>query len=150
MENEQISSRLHGTDWIFNSPSGSRMGGIWERQIRTTRKLLTVLLHEHGSRLDDESFRTRLCEVETIINARPLTFALSDLDDVEPLSPSNPLTMKTSIILPSAGVLQRAAVYIRRRWWRVQYLSICSGHAERENTSWLSNNVPSETVLNRI
>ena len=125
MDNEQIRSRLHqeGTDWIFNPPSGSHMGGIWERQIRTTRKVLTVLLREHGSRLDDESFRTLLCEVEAIINSRPLTFASSDPDDLDPLSPSNLLTMKTSVVLPPAGVFQRADVYMRRRWWRVQYLA---------------------------
>lgn len=99
------------------------MGGIWERQIRTTRKVLTVLLHEHGSRLDDESFRTLLCEVEAIINSRPLTFASSDPDDLNPLSPSNLLTMKTSVVLPPAGVFQRADVYMRRRWRRVQYLA---------------------------
>ena len=125
MNNEQIRSRLHleGTDWIFNPPSASHMGGIWERQIRTTRKILTVLLHEHGSRLDDESFRTLLCEVEAIINSRPLTFASSDPDDLNPLSPSNLLTMKTSVVLPPAGVFQRADVYMRRRWRRVQYLA---------------------------
>ena len=125
MNNEQIRSRLHleGTDWIFNPPSASHMGGIWERQIRTTRKVLTVLLHEHGSRLDDESFRTLLCEVEAIINSRPLTFASSDPDDLNPLSPSNLLTMKTSVVLPPAGVFQRADVYMRRRWRRVQYLA---------------------------
>ena len=99
------------------------MGGIWEWQIRTTRKVLTVLLHEHGSRLDDESFRTLLCEVEAITNSRPLTFALSDPNDLGPLSPSNLLTMKTSVVLPPAGVFQRADVYMRRRWRRVQYLA---------------------------
>lgn len=125
MDNEQIRSRLHqeGTDWIFNPPSGSHLGGIWERQIRTTSKVLAVLLHEHGSRLDDESFRTLLFEVEAIINSRPLTFASSDPDDLDPLSPSNLLTMKTSVVLPPAGVFQRADVYMRRRWRRVQYLA---------------------------
>ena len=120
MDNEHIRSRLHqeGTDWIFNPPNG-----IWERQIRTTRKVLTVLLHEHGSRLDDESFRTLLCETEAIINSRLLTFASSDPDDLHPLSPSNLLTMKTSVVLPPAGVFQRADVYMRRRWRRVQYLA---------------------------
>ncbi|PFX26877.1 hypothetical protein AWC38_SpisGene8468 [Stylophora pistillata] len=125
MDNEQIRSRLQqeGTNWIFNPPSGSHMGGIWERQIRSTCKVLTVLLHEHGSRLDDKSFRTLLCEVEAIINSRALTFASSDPDDLNPLSPSNLLTMKTSVVLPPAGVFQHADVYMRRRWRRVQYLA---------------------------
>ena len=103
MDNEQIRSRLHqeGTEWIFNPPSGSHMGGIWEWQIRTARKVLAVLLHEHSSRLDDESFRTLLCEVEAIINSRPLMFTSSDPDDLHPLSPTNLLTMKTSVSQPA-------------------------------------------------
>lgn len=31
--------------------------------------------------------------------------------------------MKTSVVLPPAGVFQRADVYMRRRWRRVQYLA---------------------------
>ena len=125
MDNDLIGSKLRqeGADWIFNPPSASHMGGVWERQIRTTRKVLTVLLHEHGTRLDDESFRTLLCEVEAIINSRPLTFASGDPDDLNPLSPSNLLTMKTSVILPPPGVFQRTDVYMRKRWRRVQYLA---------------------------
>ena len=124
MDNEQIRSRLHkeGTDWIFNPPSGSHMGGIWELQIRATRKVLTVLLHKHGSRLDNESFRTLLCKVEAIINSRPLTFASSDPDDFIPQTPNNLLTMKTSVVLPLAGVFQRADVYMKWHWRGVQYL----------------------------
>ena len=62
MDIDQIRSKLRqeGTDWIFNPPSASRIGGNWERQICTTRKVLTVLLLEHGTCLDDESFRTTL------------------------------------------------------------------------------------------
>ena len=40
----------------------------WETQIRTARRILDTLLREHGSRLDDESLQTLMCEVESIIN----------------------------------------------------------------------------------
>ena len=125
VDNDQVRNKLRqeGIDWIFNPPSASHMGGVWERQIRTTKKVLTVLLHEHGTRLDDESFRTLLCEVEAIVNSRPLTLASSDPDDLNPLSPSQLLTMKTSIILPPPGKFQRNDVYMRERWRRVQYLA---------------------------
>lgn len=122
MDNDLIGSKLRqeGTDWIFNPSSASHMGGIWERQIRNTHKVLTVLLHEHGTRLDDESFRTLLCEFEAIINSRPLTFPSGDPDNLNPLSPSNLLTMKTSVILPPPGVFQRTDVYTRKRWTRMK------------------------------
>ena len=44
-----------GIDWSFNPPAASHMGGVWERQIRTVRKVLAPLLKEYGERLDDES-----------------------------------------------------------------------------------------------
>jgi hypothetical protein len=99
------------------------MGGVWERQIRTIRQVLAGILHEHGERLGDESFQTLLCEVEAIVNSRPITFVSNDADDLQPLSPNNLLTMKSTIILPPPGNFQREYIYMRRRWRRVQYLA---------------------------
>ncbi|KAK3716446.1 hypothetical protein QZH41_007055 [Actinostola sp. cb2023] len=87
MDHGQIRDKLRKQeiDWIFNPPAASHMGGVWERQIQTTRKVLAGLLQEHGNRLDDESLRTLMCEVEAVINSRPLTFISNDIDDLEPL-----------------------------------------------------------------
>ena len=41
--------------WIFNPPAASHHGGIWERCIRTTRKILNALLNEQI--LNDEGCR---------------------------------------------------------------------------------------------
>ena len=35
--------------WKKNPPSASHMGGVWERQIRSVRNVLTALLGEHSS-----------------------------------------------------------------------------------------------------
>ena len=40
------------------------MGGVWERQIRTARNILSVLLDQCGSQLNDESLPTFMTEVE--------------------------------------------------------------------------------------
>ena len=112
-----------GIEWFFNPPASSHMGGVWERQIRSVRKILAGILHENGEQLDDESFRTVLCEVEAIVNSRPLTFPSSDPNDLNSISPSNILTMKTQVILPTPGAFERADLYLRRRWRRVQYLA---------------------------
>ena len=49
-------------DWIItwkrNPTSASHMGGVWERQIRTVRSVLSALMREHSRNSDDESFRT--------------------------------------------------------------------------------------------
>jgi len=109
--------------WIFNPPAASHMGGVWERQIRTVRKVLASLSREFGYKLDDESLQTLMCEVESIINSRPLTTVSSDPNDTDPLTPNHILTMKSTIALPPPGTFQGADVYHRKRWRRVQHLA---------------------------
>jgi len=57
--------------WTLNPPGGSHHGGIWERCIRTVRKVMGALTKEQI--LDDEGLATLLCEVESIVNGRPVT-----------------------------------------------------------------------------
>ena len=102
----------------------SHMGGVWERQIRTVRSVLSSLLIEHAVRLNDESLRTLLVEVEAIVNSRPLSVETLSDDTMEPLCPNSLLTMKTKVVLPPPGVFQKTDVYCRRRWRAVvQYLA---------------------------
>jgi hypothetical protein len=79
-------------------------------------------MYEHGGRLDEESFRTLICEVEAVINSRPLTSVSNDPSDLHPLTPSHLLTTKSAVILPPPGNFQKNDVYLHRRWRRVQYL----------------------------
>ena len=48
-----------------NPASASNFGGVWERQIRSIRNVMSGLIREHGDRLDEESLRTFLCEAES-------------------------------------------------------------------------------------
>ena len=98
------------------------MGGAWERQIRSIRKVLSSLMHDHGMHLDDECFRTLLCEAECIINSRPLTSISNDTDDYIPLSPSQILLLKPTLSAPP-GNFDPEDVYSKKRWRRVQCLS---------------------------
>ena len=124
MSQEQITKELlcQGINWKFNPPTASHMGGVWERQIRTIRNVLSSLLQNYGGRLDDEAFRTLMCEVESIVNSRPLTFPSDDPNDLEALTPNHILTMKP-VLLPPPGHFQSSDVYIRKRWRRIQYLA---------------------------
>ncbi|XP_015748349.1 PREDICTED: uncharacterized protein LOC107328140 [Acropora digitifera] len=114
-------------DWIefqLNVPSASHMGGVWERQIRTARNVLSILLDRCGSQLNDESLQTFMTEVEAVVNSRPLTVEnLTSLDALEPLSPNHLLTGKSSVVLPPPAEFLRADLYLRKRWKRVQHLT---------------------------
>ena len=118
---------LQDCDWIefnLNVPHASHMGGVWERQIHTTRSVLSSLLREHGAQLDDESLRTLMTEAENIVNSRPLTVDnLTDPLAAAPLTPSHILTQKTQIVLPPPGKFDPPDMYSRKRWRRVQFLA---------------------------
>ena len=111
-------------DWFefkLNTPTASHAGGVWERMIRTVRNVLDGLVEGHGTQLDDESLRTLMCEVESIVNSRPIANNCEE----GPLTPNQLLTMKTRVLMPPPGEFQRAAMYLVKRWKRVQYLSNC-------------------------
>ena len=92
---EYVSSQ--DCDWIefnFNVSHASHMGGVWERQIQTTRSVLSSLLLDHSTQLDDEALRTLMTEAESIVNCRPLTVEnLTDPLASEPLTPNHLLTL---------------------------------------------------------
>jgi len=110
-------------DWEKNTPNASHMGGVWERQIRTVRSILSSLMKSHDSVLNDESFNTLIKEVEGIINSRPL--AIDNVCDPESelLTPNHLLTLKSKAVMPPPGVFQKNDIYCRRRWRVVQHLA---------------------------
>ncbi|XP_028261477.1 uncharacterized protein LOC114435739 [Parambassis ranga] len=113
-----------GCEFIFNTPSASHMGGIWERHIRTIRSVLASILDQSSKGLDGSSLRTYFYEIMAIINSRPLTaHLLNDPAGPQPLTPNHILTMKSSVILPPPGEFVREDLYLRKRWRRVQYLA---------------------------
>lgn len=111
-------------EFVMIPPSASHMGGAWERQIRTLRRVLTAILDQTSRRLDSTSLRTYLYEVMAIINSRPLTaHLLNDLAGPQPLTPNHILTMKSSIIFPTPGEFVREDLYLHKRWRKVQHLA---------------------------
>ena len=99
------------------------MGGVWERQIRSVKNVLSSLLHSHAARLDDESLRTLFTEVEAIVNSRPLAVDTLTDETIEPITPNHLLTMKSKVVFPPPGNFQKADVYCRKRWRAVQFLA---------------------------
>ncbi|XP_074651586.1 uncharacterized protein LOC141906242 [Tubulanus polymorphus] len=113
---------MDGVDWSFNPPAGSHFGGVWERLIRSVRRVLRSLMKEQTTRLDDESFHTLLCEVESILNNRPITRNSSDPADMEVLTPNHVLLYKPGLCLPP-GLFVKTDMFVKRRWRQIQYLA---------------------------
>ena len=106
--------------WVFNTPAASHHRGVWERCIRSIRKVLNAVTHLQT--LDEESLATFMCEVENIINNRPLTCVSSDVKDMQPLTPNMLLHQKQDISLPP-GEFDSSDLFSRKRWRHVQYMS---------------------------
>jgi len=119
-------NKIHGflqqkaIEWKFNTPTASHMGGVWERLIRSIRRILNILMKEQS--VDDESLSTMFCLVESVINSRPLTTVSSDHRDLEPLTPNHLLLLRGDPVLPP-GEFVKQDLYSRRRWRQVQYLA---------------------------
>ena len=95
------------------------MGGVWERQIRTVRKVLNTMMTEQA--LDDEGLTTLMCRVEAIVNGRPITKLSDDPSDLEPLTPNHLLLLRAGPTLPP-GRFVKQDLY-GRRWRQVQHMS---------------------------
>ena len=107
---------------IFNPPVASHFGGFYEHLIGSVRKVLYGLLTDRAITLDDESLHTILCEVEQILNSRPLTTSSDDIYDLEALTP-NHLLMAKSNSTPPPGIFMSSDNYVRRRWCQSQDLT---------------------------
>jgi len=101
----------------------------WTSQQQVTREVsvcsvLSSLLQNNRSQMDNESLRTLMCEAEVIVNSRPLTDnQLADPDSPSPLTPNHLLTMKSKFVFAPPGALQPTDVYCRKRWRQVQHLA---------------------------
>ena len=137
-----------GCEWKFNPPHASHVGGVWERQIGTIRKVLeAMLLKIEASQLDDELLLTLMTEA-SIVNNHPITAVSADVDEPVPLSPSMLLTMKPKSLLPPPGVFVREDLYARKRWRRVQYLAVSEQFRLRWKREFLQN-LQSRTKWNK-
>ena len=106
--------------WTFNPTAASHHGGVWERCIRTVRKVMKALLKQQV--LDDKSLSTLMCEVESIVNGRPITKVSDDAKDLNALTPNHLLLLRAGTTVPP-GVFSKEDNYSCRRWRQVQYLS---------------------------
>ena len=75
-----------------------------------------------GQVLDEEGLNTLLCEVEAIVNGRPITKFSDDPRDPEPLTPNHLLLLRTGPAVPP-GTFTKYDNYSSRRWRQVQYLA---------------------------
>ncbi|XP_035208627.1 uncharacterized protein LOC118183265 [Stegodyphus dumicola] len=70
----------------IHPPTAAWWGGWWERLVRSTKTLLVRILGR--SSVNFEELLTVLCDVESTLNNRPLTYIYDDSEELVPLTPS--------------------------------------------------------------
>ena len=105
-------------EWRFNPPAASHFGGVWERLIRSVRRAYNATMY-HGF-LSDYELQTVTCEIEAVVNSRPVTHVSDDKDDDEPLTPSHLLALGRTAAPPP--VVGSEGDQYRRRWRYIQHL----------------------------
>ncbi|XP_062713946.1 uncharacterized protein LOC134290766 [Aedes albopictus] len=81
------------TSWNFIPPASPHMGGAWERMVRAVKAAMSSI--NHSRTVTEEVFYTVLCEAESMVNSRPLTYMPLEGSDQEALTPNHFLLMNS-------------------------------------------------------
>ena len=131
--NKELSSAIsHGMCSKFTGSScrNTSSGSLFLLQALTTGCL--GALHQDGQKgpqcnskgkaLNDEGLSMLMCEVEAIVNSRPITKSSDDPKESEALTPNYLLLLRSGPCLPP-GSFSKEDSHSRRRWRQVQYLT---------------------------
>ena len=117
MDKQAIAQSRLDVTWKFNPPSSPWMGGAWEILVKIVKKALKTIVADRV--FAEESLLTFLCEVESMVNSRPLTPVSEDSNDMEALTPNHFLINRRNDNT-SPGVFNDNELGMRRKWRSVQ------------------------------
>lgn len=119
----QEQSNKKGIQWRFIPARTPHYGGLWEAAVKSTKKHLTIMLH--NARFTFEELATLGTEIEAILNSRPLTSISNSPDDLETLTPGHFLIGQPMTALPTG---EMKTGLLNENWKDIQKL---------KNTFWL-------------
>uniref|UniRef100_A0A1I8NJ86 Integrase catalytic domain-containing protein n=1 Tax=Musca domestica TaxID=7370 RepID=A0A1I8NJ86_MUSDO len=118
--------------WKFIPPGAPHQGGIWEASVKSIKYHINRVIGE--SKLTYEEMSTLLCQIEAMLNSRPLTYAESeDIESLDILSPAHFLIGRSFVDEPEhtenlIGSLNRWKLIQKMKkdfWnkWKDEYLT---------------------------
>ncbi|XP_055908277.1 uncharacterized protein LOC129943083 [Eupeodes corollae] len=118
--NHRISTTLaaESIKWEFIPPQSLHFGGIWEAGVKSVKQHLRRVVG--NTILTFEELSTLLCQIEAILNSRPLC-SVSD-SDLNPLTPSHLLIGRPYTAIPEPSCLE---IPLNRlgRWQLIQNMA---------------------------
>ena len=104
-------------EWRFNLDLCPWMGGSWASLIKSIKHSLESITN--GKTINEELLTTFLCEVESILNSRPLTSISDDIIDFATLTP-NHILLGSSQPNVEPSNYENVEVNYRKKWRPVQ------------------------------
>ncbi|GFY62822.1 integrase catalytic domain-containing protein [Trichonephila inaurata madagascariensis] len=77
---------LNPITWKFIPPTATWCGRWWEQLIHSVKNLIVRVFGQAS--VNYEELLTILCDIDAIINCRPLTYISLEFEDLLPLTPS--------------------------------------------------------------
>ncbi|GFS98709.1 integrase catalytic domain-containing protein [Trichonephila clavipes] len=126
--------------WKFSPSSAPWWGGFWERLVGMLKNVLRKVLGKAS--LNKEELNTLLCDAESIINSRPITYLSEDPKDLVALTPAMFLQEIREIGVPDFDMidskkLERRFIYrvkirkdFRRNRFRNEYLGLLKDYSK--------------------
>ncbi|UYV83599.1 hypothetical protein LAZ67_23001603 [Cordylochernes scorpioides] len=135
---------LKNITWKFIPPGAPWWGGWWERLIGMMKQLLFRILGQTS--LGYEELSTAMCDVESLMNTRPLTYLTEESEDLAPLTPSLFLHEVREVGVPDLDLidnqtLSRKYQYIKRvredlrERFRIEYFGFLRQETRRLKTT---------------
>ncbi|GFU88612.1 integrase catalytic domain-containing protein [Trichonephila clavipes] len=100
--------------WKFILPTAAWWGGWWKRIVRMLKELLRRVFGK--SIVNYEELLTIVCNCESIINARPLTYIHEDPNELLPLSPAMFIHGNSNIETPDLDEVDRSSFVKRTKY----------------------------------
>ncbi|CAK1601299.1 unnamed protein product [Parnassius mnemosyne] len=131
-----------GLTWHFQPPYASHFGGLFEASVKSFKHHLHRVVGTRTQTYDE--MHTLLCQIEAVLNSRPLCAMSSASTDPLPLTPSHFLIGEPLTALPDVSLLdenpnrltrwrwiQQSVQHFWKRWSR-EYL-----HHLQQSSKWL-------------
>ncbi|KAB0802699.1 hypothetical protein PPYR_04885 [Photinus pyralis] len=144
-KNEELQNFItkNNIEWHFMPANSPHMGGLHEAAVKSAKCLLYKLINNVHFTYED--FYTLLCQIEGVLNSRPLTTMSTDPNDYSVLTPGHFLIGEALVTIPEKEVTQRAfnslksyekICRIRQQFWERWNLEYLTSLQER--SKWRS------------
>ncbi|XP_021966495.1 uncharacterized protein LOC110861676 [Folsomia candida] len=119
--NQQVADNLSrdGIRWHWNPPAAPHFGGNWEIGVKSCKFHLKRIMGSH--RLTFEELTTAACQIEAILNSRPLTPESNNPEDLAALTPGHFLIGAPLTAVPEPNLLD-LKINSLSRWQLIQQM----------------------------